>query len=102
MPSPPSGGTESSIGTPTEICTGTIAALSVPLLVGWRALDTVGSATYSISATARVFIWGSTALGALTGGVIGQRLGLYAMLLLAALGLLISRVREYGRRTIEG
>lgn len=96
----------------------TAGALGVPLLVAWRALDAVGSAIYGINfytvlqtlppthvqgrvnTTARVFIWGATAFGALAGGVVGQGLGLRATLLLAALamllaplGLLVSPVR---------
>jgi len=97
----------------------TTAALSVPILVGWRALDAVGSAIYGINfytilqtvpppqvqgrvnATARVFIWGATALGGLAGGIIGQGFGLRgaltiaaAEMLLAPLALLLSRVRR--------
>lgn len=98
---------------------GTTAALSVPILVGWRALDAVGSAIYGINfyttlqtvpppqvqgrvnATARVFIWGATALGGLAGGITGQGFGLRGALTIAAVGmllaplaLLLSRVRR--------
>lgn len=98
---------------------GTFTALSLPLLVAWRALDAVGGAIYGINfytvlqtlpplavqgrvnATARVFIWGATALGGLAGGVIGQWLGLRgalivaaSVMLLAPLALLLSRLRH--------
>ncbi len=98
---------------------GAVAALSVPLLIAWRALDAVGSAIYGINfytilqtvpppqvqgrvnATARVFIWGATALGGLAGGFVGQGFGLRAALVVAATGmllaplaLLLSRVRR--------
>jgi MFS family permease len=88
-------------------------------LVGWRALDAIGSAIYGINfytvlqtlppprvqgrvnATARVCIWGATALGGLMGGAIGQGFGLRGALtiaatimLLAPLGLLLSRMRR--------
>lgn len=96
----------------------TVAPLGIPLLVGWRALDAIGGAIYGINfytvlqtvppqqvqgrvnATARVFIWGATALGSLAGGALGQRIGLggalaigAAVMLLAPLGLLASRMR---------
>jgi len=78
----------------------------VALLVGWRALAGIGSAVYSINfytllqtvpparlqsrvnATARVFIWGAMATGALAGGALGQWLGLRPTLVLAAVGML--------------
>jgi MFS family permease len=97
----------------------TATTLNVALLVGWRALDAIGSAIYGINfytvlqtlppprvqgrvnATARVCIWGATALGGLMGGAIGQGFGLRGALtiaatimLLAPLGLLLSRMRR--------
>lgn len=98
---------------------GAAVAASIPILIGWRALDAIGGAIYGINfytilqtlpppqvqgrvnATARVFIWGSTALGSLVGGAIGQGFGLRGALTVAALGmllaplaLLLSRVRH--------
>ncbi len=81
-------------------------ALTVALLIGWRALSGVTMAIYGINfytlmqtvppirlqgrvnATARVFIWGAMATGALAGGALGQWLGLRPTLFLAALGML--------------
>jgi MFS family permease len=98
---------------------GATAAPGVPLLIAWRALDAIGGAIYGINfytilqtvpppqvqgrvnATARVFIWGATALGGLAGGAIGQGFGLRGALIVAAAGmllaplvLLLSRVRH--------
>ena len=87
---------------------GSAAIPSVPLLVAWRALDAIGGAIYGINfytvlqtlppppvqgrvnATARVFIWGATAIGGLAGGVIGGSIGLRGALLVAALGMLLA------------
>jgi len=97
------------------------------LLIAWRALDAFGSAIYGINfytvlqtlpppqvqgrvnATARVFIWGATALGGLAGGAIGQGFGLRGALTIAALGMLLaplallrSRVRRVRGLTDQG
>jgi MFS family permease len=83
-------------------------ALKIALLIAWRALAGMTLAIYTINfytlmqtvppprlqgranATARVFIWGAMALGALAGGALGQWLGLRPTLALAAAGMLIS------------
>lgn len=83
-------------------------ALIVALLVGWRALSGIAQALYSINfytlmqtvpptrlqgrvnATARVFIWGAMATGALAGGALGQWLGLRLTMIIAVAGMLIS------------
>jgi MFS family permease len=83
-------------------------ALSVALFVGWRALSGIALVAYTINfytlmqtvpplrlqgrvnATARVFIWGAMAVGALAGGALGQWLGLRPTLIIAATGMLIS------------
>ena len=94
-------------------------AVKIALLIAWRALVGMALAIYVINfytlmqtlpparmqgranATARVFIWGAMALGALAGGALGQWLGLRPTLALAAagmflspLGLLLSPVRR--------
>jgi MFS family permease len=81
-------------------------ALIVALFVGWRALSGMALAVYGINfytlmqtvppvrlqgrvnATARVFIWGAMATGALAGGALGQWLGLRPTLTIAAIGML--------------
>jgi len=83
-------------------------AVKIALLIAWRALVAMALAIYTINfytlmqtlpparmqgranATARVFIWGAMALGALAGGALGQWLGLRPTLALAAAGMLLS------------
>lgn len=87
---------------------GRAPALAVALLVGWRALVGIGEAIYTVNfytlmqtvppqrlqgrvnATARVFIWGAMAAGALAGGALGGWLGLRATLVVAAAGMLVA------------
>lgn len=81
---------------------------SVALLVGWRGLAGITQAIYTVNfytlmqtvppprlqgranATARVFIWGALATGALAGGALGEWLGLRTTLVVAAAGMLLS------------
>jgi MFS family permease len=97
---------------------GSSLVLSVALFVGWRGLSGFAQAVYTVNfytimqtvppprlqgrvnATARVFIWGAMAVGALAGGALGEWLGLRPTLIVAAagmlcapLGLLLSPVR---------
>ncbi|HEY8597629.1 MAG TPA: MFS transporter [Thermomicrobiales bacterium] len=83
-------------------------AVKIALLVAWRGLVGMTLAIYTINfytlmqtvppprlqgranATARVFIWGAMALGALAGGALGQWLGLRPTLILAAVGMLVA------------
>ena len=85
-------------------------AVSVALLVGWRGLSGMAQAIYTINfytlmqtvppprmqgrvnATARVFIWGALATGALAGGVLGEWVGLRPTLIIGAAGMLCSPV----------
>jgi MFS family permease len=80
--------------------------VSVALFVGWRGLSGLSQAIYTINfytimqtvppsrlqgrvnATARVFIWGAMAIGALAGGALGEWLGLRPTLIIAAVGML--------------
>ncbi|MFN8517243.1 MAG: MFS transporter [Thermomicrobiales bacterium] len=80
--------------------------VSAALFVGWRGLTGFAQAIYTVNfytimqtvppprlqgrvnATARVFIWGAMAVGALAGGALGQWLGLRPTLIVAAVGML--------------
>jgi predicted MFS family arabinose efflux permease len=84
--------------------------VSVALLVGWRGLSGMAQAIYTINfytlmqtvppprmqgrvnATARVFIWGALATGALAGGALGEWVGLRPTLIVGAAGMLCSPV----------
>jgi MFS family permease len=85
---------------------GSSLLVSAALLAGWRGLSGLTQAVYTVNfytimqtippprlqgrvnATARVFIWGAMALGALAGGALGEWLGLRPTLIIAAIGML--------------